>query len=207
MLLAFTSLGVITYEVITHATLAAMDVPAIMWAHAHRSAAITAVAHIASWTGGPLISSAYVAIVVIFCLARHQFATAAGVATIVLGGAGLNVALKHLVQRARPVVDDPLVSLSTYSFPSGHAAATTVFGGLLIMLMFRSRAEIGQRALAIWAIVFWVLCVFASRIYLGAHYPTDVLAGLAEGIGWLALSSLVLDRWRVPLIWPRRRAL
>ena len=205
-LIASVALGVLTYAVVMDGAPTAFDLAAVTWIHAHDSAAALSLMQWASASGGPSITSGYTAILVIVWLVRRQFTTAAAVAAIVYGGSGLNIALKHLVQRGRPIVEDPLVSLSTYSYPSGHAAAATVFGGLLIMLMLRNRPQGQANPLAMGAAGLWIIGVCASRIYLGAHYATDVLAGLLEGIVWLICGSVALDRWHVPLNWARAAA-
>lgn len=201
--LATVALGVVTYEVVTHGSLTELDMAVMAWADAHSGAAGTTVLQWISASGGPSITSAYAAILIIPWLMRRELATAVGVATIVYGSAGLNVALKHLVQRQRPILESPLMQLPTYSFPSGHAVASTVFGGLMILLVLRDRTQERPNVLAIGAFVLWIVLVCASRIYLGAHYPTDVLAGVLEGIAWLMCSTLALDRWQVPLNWPK----
>jgi undecaprenyl-diphosphatase len=103
------------------------------------------------------------------------------------GGMLLNVALKHVFRRARPSFDDPLLTLATYSFPSGHTAAATVFYGLLACYLVRRLPGWGGRALAVAAAVFMVALVALSRMVLGAHYLSDVLAATAEGAAWLAI--------------------
>lgn len=102
-------------------------------------------------------------------------------------GAMLNVALKYTVQRPRPVFDEPLVSLMTYSFPSGHTAAATVFWGLLASYLVIVRPHWHVRLLAMCVSVAMVLLVALSRLYLGAHYLSDVLAAMAESVAWLAI--------------------
>jgi undecaprenyl-diphosphatase len=99
----------------------------------------------------------------------------------------LNVALKHVFQRARPSFDDPLLSLLTYSFPSGHTAAATVFYGLLACYLVRRAHAWRARVLIVLAAVAMVVLVALSRMYLGAHYLSDVLAAAAEGAAWLAI--------------------
>lgn len=93
----------------------------------------------------------------------------------------LNVALKETFDRARPVVPDPVVQLATYSFPSGHAVAATVFYGIVCTLVFRHARSREVRLAAAAVAVLMVLLVTSSRLYLGAHFLTDVLAGMAEG--------------------------
>jgi undecaprenyl-diphosphatase len=103
------------------------------------------------------------------------------------GGMLLNVVLKHVFRRARPTLDDPLLSLLTYSFPSGHTAAATVFYGLLACYGVRRAHAWGARATIVLAAVAMVMLVALSRMYLGVHYLSDVLAAAAEGAAWLAI--------------------
>jgi membrane-associated phospholipid phosphatase len=102
------------------------------------------------------------------------------------GGMLLNVALKHLFRRARPTLDDPLLTLATYSFPSGHTAAATVFYGLLACYLVRRCTGWPARAAVITGACLMVMLVALSRMYLGVHYLSDVLAAAAEGCAWLA---------------------
>ena len=106
----------------------------------------------------------------------------------------LNIALKDSFQRARPVLTDPLVRLGTYSFPSGHAVASTVFYGMLCAIVFaRTRSRRIRAAVATLACVMVPLVAF-SRVYLGAHFMSDVLAGIAVG----TLCVLLFSRWLGP---------
>ncbi len=100
------------------------------------------------------------------------------------GGMIVNWLLKQVVQRPRPVLEAPLVHLSSYSFPSGHTASVTLLYGFLCAYCWRhTSARLGALALAL----PMVLLVGFSRLYLGAHYLSDVLGALFEGLAWLAL--------------------
>lgn len=101
---------------------------------------------------------------------------------VVPAGMLLNVGLKHLFARPRPVLEEPLVHLSTFSFPSGHAVASTVFYGALCVLVFVHARGVATRALAALGAAAMVLLVTFSRIYLGAHYLSDVVAGVCVGV-------------------------
>ena len=81
---------------------------------------------------------------------------------------------------------------STTSFPSGHSFNTAVFAGLLAGMVLASTASILYRALAIMAAAGATLLVGASRVYLGYHWMTDVLAGWSLGLAWLCLVTLAL---------------
>jgi membrane-associated phospholipid phosphatase len=106
-------------------------------------------------------------------------------------GMVLNVGLKHAFQRARPVLEQPLVHHLTYSFPSGHAVASTVFYGALCALVFTHVRSRALRFTAAVAAAGMVLLVCASRVYLGAHFLSDVVAGMAVG----TLCLLLFRRW------------
>lgn len=94
----------------------------------------------------------------------------------------LNSLLKLLFARPRPNVFPPLTTETSYSFPSGHAMSAVAVYGLLALLLWRR----GKRG---WAVLAgcWVPLVALSRVYLGVHYPGDVLASLALGIIWLII--------------------
>jgi membrane-associated phospholipid phosphatase len=104
------------------------------------------------------------------------------------GGVLLNELLKYIFHRSRPALEHPLVELPSYSFPSGHALAATVFYGFAAILLWPDIAPKVWRILIGTAIVVVILMVGFSRVYLGAHYPTDVLAGVLEA--WRGLASL-----------------
>jgi undecaprenyl-diphosphatase len=107
--------------------------------------------------------------------------------TVVPAAQLLNLGLKQVFQRVRPLDVEPLARLATYSFPSGHAVASTAFYGAvctLVVLRARSRA---LRVLAVVTGLLMVPLVGFSRMYLGAHYFSDVLAGACVGIICVAL--------------------
>jgi undecaprenyl-diphosphatase len=116
--------------------------------------------------------------------ARHWMLT---LVVAVPGGMLLNVALKHIFVRARPHFDAPLLTLTTYSFPSGHTMTATVFYGVLACYLVRHARSWQARAAIVPAACIMVLLVAGSRMYLGAHYLSDVLAAMLEGCAWLAI--------------------
>jgi undecaprenyl-diphosphatase len=125
-------------------------------------------------------------LIALWRLARRDRAAALSLAVVPLGQL-LNVGLKQIFQRVRPVVPEPLVHLSTYSFPSGHAVASTLLYGTVCALVLQRVQSRGWRMAAVMASVAMVLLVSFSRVYLGAHYASDVLAGMAVGAACVAL--------------------
>jgi undecaprenyl-diphosphatase len=120
-------------------------------------------------------------------------------ASAVGGGALLNLALKHLFHRQRPVLENPLVTLSSYGFPSGHTMGSTIFYGVLALIVAHSIRSWSRRVLVGCIAALAIALVGASRIYLGAHYFTDVIGAIAVGLAWLAFCWTgveTLRRWR-----------
>lgn len=111
---------------------------------------------------------------------------------VIPGGLALNAALKEIVQRPRPVYEFPLVTLDTFSFPSGHtAAATLLYGFLAVYLIQRTRRPALRAAIAAGAFALVALVGFA-RMYLGAHYLTDVVAAAGFALLWLGFSLWIV---------------
>jgi undecaprenyl-diphosphatase len=109
-------------------------------------------------------------------------------------GVAINVLLKHLFRRARPVPDEPLMTLATYSFPSGHTAGTALFYGVLAAyIVFRTHST-RVRAAAVLGWLCAVGLVGFSRVYLGVHYLSDVVAAAAWSCAWLAVCLLAANR-------------
>ena len=104
----------------------------------------------------------------------------------------INVLLKQTFQRSRPVLDEPLLALASYSFPSGHVAAATLFYGLLAAFLASRTPKLGRRVGLYATAGFMVLLVGTTRIYLGAHYFSDVVAAAAWSTAWLILCLALL---------------
>lgn len=104
----------------------------------------------------------------------------------VAGSAALNQLLKGLFARPRPVFERPLLLESSYSFPSGHAMVSVVVYGMLAYLAVLALESWRARVAVSSGAALLVLLIGFSRIYLGVHYPSDVIAGYAAGGLWLS---------------------
>ena len=110
-------------------------------------------------------------------------------AVVGVGVSILNNGLKHLVQRERPAVN-PLTSFGGYSFPSGHtAAAAACWAAIALVLARRSSRPVRTLAALLAALI--TIGVAASRVLLGVHWVTDVIAGVVTGWAWFMLVTLV----------------
>jgi Membrane-associated phospholipid phosphatase len=106
---------------------------------------------------------------------------------VVPGGMLLNEWIKVLVHRQRPFLDGPFVDWSGYSFASGHTIGATLLYGQLLLFVLPVLKARHWRLLSIVSAISLVVLVGFSRIALGAHFLTDVLAAILFGIVWLAL--------------------
>jgi undecaprenyl-diphosphatase len=199
MLLAAWLFSHVAAEVQSGAGITRLDVQLAHWFHDRASPGFThfmlAVTHLHSVPGILGMGLVFAA----FLYRRGERGWLAAVLLTLPTGMVLNVLLKHAFQRARPQFDDPLLTLSTYSFPSGHTASATILWGLLACWLASGKPR-PQSMMILLAALCIVALVGLSRMYLGVHYLSDVLAALAEGVAWLALCITSLTTLR------RRRA-
>lgn len=118
-------------------------------------------------------------------------------ANLFLSGA-LNQILKRIVQRPRPT-EFRLIDESGYSFPSGHSMVSTAFYGLLIYIIYKKVKNPYLKISLIILLSLLIFCIGISRIYLGVHYTSDVLAGFLISISYLivftnSIKYFVIDK-------------
>jgi undecaprenyl-diphosphatase len=118
----------------------------------------------------------------------------------VIGSMVLNQALKTIFARSRPEVFEHLVKVGSLSFPSGHAMNSTVF---YTVVAFAIGHVVGPGAARISTYAFGAILVFSvgfTRVYLGVHYPSDVLAGFAAGFAWAMICAALTEAWGKKLV-------
>jgi undecaprenyl-diphosphatase len=117
-------------------------------------------------------------------------------AAAVLAAWGTNSVLKRLFERERPSVTH-LSFADGFSFPSGHAMVSSAFYGLLAYVLwrhFREKGKPGTAAAVAGFGIVWIFLICFSRVYLGVHYPSDVMAGASLGAAWWIAAVIVLKR-------------
>jgi len=157
------------------------------WLHANRSPSLTWALRIATELGSTWWAICAAVLFGIFLLTRRQIYWLAVLWLSVFGGMILNLLLKSVFQRARPSFEVPILSLTGYSFPSGHTMAATVLYTVIGVYLVAHCKRFSARVVVVLSAVLLILVVAFSRIYLGAHYLTDVLGAIAEGLAWLSL--------------------
>jgi membrane-associated phospholipid phosphatase len=180
---AATTFAHVTEDYLTRDPLVRWDVDFAAWLHDHSSPALVSLFQVVTLAGNVAVLAVLTLVVLVLLLRRGRTTDAIVLAVSALGIEVVNGALKLAFQRQRPEL--AFVHLDTYSYPSGHAAGATAIYALLAVLLARRR-----RALVAAGYLVLVAAVGFSRLYLGAHYLSDVLAGTSLGLAWAALSTL-----------------
>ncbi|HYS27329.1 MAG TPA: phosphatase PAP2 family protein, partial [Vicinamibacterales bacterium] len=141
--------------------------------------------------GGPTVLGLVVVSVVGFLLLQTRYHTAVVVLATAASGEVANYAMKNLFLRPRPDVVPHLRDVTTTSFPSGHAMESAIIYLTLGAMLMRLAERRITKMYCIGIAIFLTLLVGISRVYLGVHYPTDVVAGWMFGFFWASLCWLV----------------
>jgi membrane-associated phospholipid phosphatase len=194
------TLAGISERVVSRGPLTVADVQFSAWLHAQRSPFATSVMRVATSFGSPVTVTCIAVVLAVYLLWRQRRPYwFAALVSSVLGGALLNRLLKLAFHRARPVFDDPTLTLAGYGFPSGHTMMASVLYGVVAAYLCAHTPDWLRRLFIVASASVLIALVGFSRIYLGAHYLSDVLAAIAEGCAWLSLCLTV-----VYVIWQGR---
>ncbi|MFF0607877.1 phosphatase PAP2 family protein [Nocardia tengchongensis] len=172
----------------------------LQWFVDHRTGTWTTVAKAVSAAGDTTTVAVYSTLACAVLAWRKHWDDAVLVAVTALGAGLLVFFGKLLIGRDRPPVVDHLVTETNHSYPSGHALGSTVVIGILVAVALPALRGL-TRAIAVALAILFVLAVGISRLYLGVHWPTDILAGWLIGACWLTIcltlrpfTHLVTDR-------------
>ena len=179
--------GGIAEDVVTGDPLTVVDREIAVWLHLHATPNLTEAMKIlsllASW---PVVMGICLFMASYFAWKRSRYLLVELILTIP-GGMLLNVLLKYAFHRSRPSWAVPILIIESFGFPSGHAMAATLLYGFLAAIGVRKAQAWRWRVLVVLSSGLLVLLIGFSRLYLGVHYLSDVLAGMAAGSAWLAL--------------------
>ncbi|MEC3916261.1 phosphatase PAP2 family protein [Nocardia sp. CDC160] len=169
----------------------------LQWFIDHRTAALTTVAKAVSIAGDTTSVAIYSALACVLLAWRKYWEQAVLIAVAAIGAGALTFFGKLLIGRDRPPVIDHLVTETNHSYPSGHALGSTVVIGVLVAVALPVLGRLA-RILALVLATLFVIAVGLSRLYLGVHWPTDILAGWLVGLCWLTICLTARPYLRIP---------
>jgi len=115
------------------------------------------------------------------------------VSGVTLGGGVLVNTIKNIISRTRPITEIPIFKEEGFSYPSGHATAAVCFYGILMFLTYRHIKNLWIKALLATLLILIIMLVGVSRVYLGVHFPSDVVAGYYLGVSWISFCLLLYN--------------
>lgn len=192
--LVTTSGLVLLHDEVLNASFETRDVAVQSWVHGFASPMLTEVMRGLSWIGSPfaLVPIVTVAVALMWRLGRQDNATVVSAAA--LGGVALDEVMKWHFKRLRPDVPWAFVHEHSFSFPSGHSVLALVMYGVIVYKTQDKLRSLWAKTALILGAVLMVAGIGFSRVYLGAHYPSDVAGGYFVGAVWLA-AVIGSDRW------------
>jgi membrane-associated phospholipid phosphatase len=193
LIVALAAFGHLVEDYLTGDPIVRWDVQFARWLHEHSSGSLVELFKIVTLGGNAAVLGVIVAAIG-FVLVRRGRANDAVLLVVAFGGASVvNALLKLVFHRPRPEL--AFVHLDTYSFPSGHAATSSATFTVMAYLLARGRHSIRARIWIGLGTAAAIALVGFSRLYLGAHYLSDVLAGISFGVAWAAASLLAYTFW------------
>lgn len=176
--------------------LTVFDRPTWQWFVDHRSPGATAVAKVITDAGSTLSMGILAGLVTVLLWWRGHRGDAVMTAVVAAGAALIVFVGKRVVGRQRPPADYRLVAETNASFPSGHALASMAILGVFTVLLVPAVRPLGGRIAVVCGALLMIAVIGLSRLYLGAHWATDVLGGWLTGGAWLLLCVSVRRLWR-----------
>ena len=167
------------------------DKPILYWIHSFSTPFLDQLFISISTAAGPLSLLVAGLLLLGFLIAKRQKLNTLFVLFGFGGAAAGNFVLKLLFQRERPELWPRLVTEHDFSFPSGHSMASAAIITCIIVMLWNTRWRIPSLILGVLAI----FAVGVSRLYLGVHYPTDVIAGWCIGLAWVIVVMFVLRKF------------
>lgn len=182
-----TLFALIASEVRTGATMT-FDSDILLWINARGNHILDTVFVSLTNLGEATFVAILTVIIAAFLLYKRSYYRALLMLAAVGGADVLNILLKGMFERVRPDLWVHLVEETSFSFPSGHATASSAFALAIIAILWRSKWQ----PLAIGLGVLYVFVIGFSRLYLGVHYPTDVMAGWAISLAWVSIATGII---------------
>lgn len=194
-LLCFAGFWELAEDFAVSPAVAALDARVSVAVQAWRSPSMTLLFHSATTLGNVAVMSAITAVTVLLLWWRGRSAEGLLLGIVVGAGAAISTFVKHAAERPRPDAANAIIELpASYSFPSGHTMASMLYFGVLAYVAVRRTTwQPWVKALSVLGCVLAAVTIGVSRVYLGVHWPSDVLASWLLGGAWLAVALGVFE--------------
>lgn len=169
-----------------------LDIEILQWFYQIRSPFLNGLMKLFSFLGSEVLIAGATFVLVVLLFKKHK-REAFFLSFVVIATSLINSLLKNSIQRVRPQYF-PLVTENGYSFPSGHAMNSLVFYMMMVYLLFHFTKKRKISFLLSIVVLGIIMMIGVSRVYLGIHYPSDVIAGNLGGLG-LFMVFLFLSRF------------
>ncbi|MBN9358104.1 MAG: phosphatase PAP2 family protein [Herbaspirillum huttiense] len=200
--------ALIAYEVSSKGALTRLDQQLADWFNQHAFSPLTELVLGYTHLHGTIGVLVMGALLLWHMVRKQRWAWVTDLLLVLPGGMLCNFTLKHIFARLRPSFDDPILVLHSYSFPSGHTIGATLLYAMLAAYLLNqpgvtaaigARLKTGERgvqAAVIGAALLLVALTAFSRVYLGAHFLSDVVGAMLLGTAWFALWTTVVFTWQ-----------
>lgn len=177
---------------------AAVTAEVVGWREEGLTQFLTFITHVGDSTGYFVVIAVFIVLLIVL---RRSWKFVFQTGVVLLLATLSNVVLKQIINRARPDADH-LVVVHSLSYPSGHAMSAMAFYGFLIFLTARYKMNYVLKVILILVFASLIFLIGLSRVYLGVHFPSDVIAGYIGGLIWVTFCAIVFD---VIVLYRRRR--
>jgi membrane protein DedA with SNARE-associated domain/membrane-associated phospholipid phosphatase len=188
--------GGIAQDVVAGDPLTVIDRNVAEWFHERQTPGLAMMMQFVSRLGSPAWATGAAMVAVLVLWRKRRWYQLLALVLVLPGGMVLDILLKIAFHRQRPSFSEQILVFHGYSFPSGHTMAATLLYGLLAVYAATTLDAWRWRVGAIFSAFVMIVLVGFSRVYLGAHYLSDVLGAAAAGVAWLALSLTAVDTLR-----------
>jgi membrane-associated phospholipid phosphatase len=178
--------------------LALVDRPIVAWLAAHREPVLTTVMRTVTMVGSPVAVAAVITIVCTAVAWRTRTGLPLVIAVLAVAGFAISVTVAKLViGRQRPPLSYAVMALDGYSYPSGHVIGVTIAAGVCAWMLAHRVIRSGTIRIAVWTTALVIIGgVGFSRVYLGVHYPSDVVGGWLLGATWTGVVIAYAALWQ-----------
>ena len=170
---------------VTNCITTAFDESALLWINQHANDTFNSLFVALTQLGGIYLVAGVSLAMVVYFLLKKRYYKALFVVVSIGGVALVNVLLKTLFDRSRPDLWQHLVTETSFSFPSGHSSASAALAFTVIVLLWNTK----WRTVSLSIGALYVVTIGFSRMYIGVHFPSDILGGWLLAAGWVTLMA------------------